>query len=211
MRWNMTLCTCDTICTSVGITQCQWYWKWHDFIPLGKTIEMKYNLVTLEHWHLCQCHMMLMASSMAPFHSLCQNDRNEHDFLVMCCYLHWHRQHVILMALSMAPLFLLGQDDWNEVQHDFSDHVMPLPLMLAPHHTISSVKEPLHSLHRNNQNEKQLDFLVMWCHWHQNYMIPMASSVAPLHSLGQDDQNKVQHDFCSCDTIGASTWGQWCH
>ena len=41
--------------------------------------------------------MLLMASSIAPFHSLCQNDWNEvqPDCLVMYCHWHWHKQHVI--------------------------------------------------------------------------------------------------------------------
>ena len=41
----------------------------------------------------------------------------------------------------------------------FLVHVMPLTLILAPHDAPSALsKEALHSLHQDNQNEKQYDF-----------------------------------------------------
>ena len=149
------------------------------------------NLVMLYHWHWLQCHMMLMASSMAPFHSLCQNDWNEmqHDFLVMCCHWHWHKQHVMLMAMSVTPLHLLGQDDWNEVEHDFSGHVMSLPLMLSSHAAISIVKGTIVFL-TSRQSKLEAAWLFWachtiaigftWCHWCWCHMMPLVS-VSVLH------------------------------
>ena len=158
----------------VLVTQCQWYWKLHHFIPLGKTIEMKCNLVILEHWHLFQCHMMVMASSMAPFHFLCQNDWNEHDFLVMHCYWHWHKQHVMLMALSMAPLHLLGQDDWRGATCLFwSCHTIVTDVGTTSHH--QQFKEPLHSLHQDNQNEE-----AMWLFGH---VMPLTPELHDVHGI----------------------------
>ena len=46
---------------------------------------MRCNLVMLCHWHLCQCHIMLMASSMVPFNYLCQNDWNEVQHTFWSC------------------------------------------------------------------------------------------------------------------------------
>ena len=149
---------------------------------------MRYNLVMLCHWHQCQCHIMLMDSSMAPFHSLCQNDWNEvqYDFLVMCCHWHWHKQHVMLMALSITSLHFLDQDDQNEVQHDFSGHLMPLALMLASQDVTCIVKGTTTSLTSRQSkcgatwifgHVTQLILPLAWhnatgvgvtlCHWHQ--------------------------------------------
>ena len=38
---------------------------------------------------------------------------------------------MMLIASSLAPLYSLGQGSQIEIQHDFSDHVMPLA---APSH-----------------------------------------------------------------------------
>ena len=61
----------------------------------------------------------------------------------------------------------------------------------------ASSRALLHSLHQDDQNEVQHDFLVMWCDWYQlqSHVTLTALSMTPLHSLGKDDQNEVQNDF----------------
>ena len=57
-----------------------------------------------------QCQILPMALSIAPLHSLDQEDQNEvqHDLLVMGHHWCWHQQQMMLTALSMAPLHSLG-------------------------------------------------------------------------------------------------------
>ena len=193
----MTPCTCDATGNSGDITWCQWHSNWLHFIPYVKTIDMRCNLVMLWHWHWCQGHMMLMASSMAQFHSLCQNDWNgvQHNFLIMGCHWHCHRQHVMLIALSIALFHLLGQDDWNEVKHDFSNYVLPLAQILTSHNAFSIINGTITS-HTSEQSKLGETFFghvtqlplplashdaicigVTWCHWHQHqcHMMPITS------------------------------------
>ena len=103
------------------LTWCHWYQYWHHMVPialkmtsspsLGQDNWNEVNLVMSCYWHLCQCHMMLMASSVAPLHSLCQSIqmRCSTTFWAMFSSRHWQKQHVMLMVLSMAPLHFCGR------------------------------------------------------------------------------------------------------
>ena len=53
----------------------------------------------------------------------------------------------------------------------------------------------LHSLGKDNWNEMQHHFLVMWHHWNWHHLITMALLMTSLHSFSQDDQNEVHYFF----------------
>ena len=91
-----------------------------------------------------------------------------------------HQCHI----MSMAPLHFLGQDNQNELQHDLFVHVMPLALASASSYADGVINGILSSLRsRWLKWFATWPFLVMWCHWHQNWchMILMALSMA--HSI----------------------------
>ena len=98
--------------------------------------------------------------------------------------------------------FLVMSCHWHWCWH----HMMPSALL----------KETLHSLHEDNQNQEQQDYFVhmtqlqlplashdatcvgvKWWHWDkcQSYMMLTTSEIASLHFLGQGDRSEVQHDF----------------
>ena len=54
----------------------------------------------------------------------------------------------------------------------------------------------LHLLAKDDQNEVQHDFLMMYWNWQWcGHMMTMASKMAQLYSLHQDNQKAMQHDF----------------
>ena len=85
--------------------------------------------------------MMLTVCSMAPAHSLGQDEGNEiqHDYSG-----HVTPLVLALVPLAMTPLHLYAQHNPNEVQHNLSGHVMPLAPALE-----------------DNQNQVQHYLLVM--------------------------------------------------
>ena len=124
MRCNMTFL----------VMWCHWHQLLHHMMPMTSSMtpfnafgQDKWNMVQHEflvmwyHWCWYQHHVMLI--SMVPLHSLSlETDIRCHMTFLMWCNWHWHQHHMT----PMAPLQSLDQDNWNEVQHEISDHVMPL-------------------------------------------------------------------------------------
>ena len=103
------------------------YISFFKFWPIRKSCNMAF-LVIWDHWCQHWHHVMKIALSMPPLHSLGEDNKNEiqQDFLVIwhhwCQY--WH--HMMPVTLLIAPLHFPGQDDQDEVQNHFFDHAMPL-------------------------------------------------------------------------------------
>ena len=75
-----------------------------------------------------------MALSVAPLHSLGQDNQNDGQHNSWSCETTGVCQHyVIQMISSTLPLHSLGQDDQIEVQHDFFGHVTPLAPVSVSH------------------------------------------------------------------------------
>ena len=109
----------------------------------------------------------------------------QYDFLIVCCFWHWHKWYVMLMKFSMVPFHFLGHDDWNERQHDFSGHLMPLARCWHNIMVSALSKEPLHSLHQDNWNGEQHELFCSWhnCHQHLHHMMPLASVSHDAYSI----------------------------
>ena len=167
VRWNMTLCTWDVIGTSVGITWCQWHWKWHLFL---RTRELKWGAtwscyapgtgigVTWCWWHHHWCHSI-------PYDKMIKRRCSMIFGHVLQVALTW-KQHVMLMALSVASLHLLGSRWLKSGATLFSGHIMPLTLILASHDASSIVKGTTTFLTSQQSKWGATQFFVMWdnCH-----------------------------------------------
>ena len=76
-KYNCREMPCDAIAIGVRITCHRQHHQWHHCISLGKDDqnELQHDLSVMWHnlhWH--QCHIILVVSSMAPLHSLGQDD-----------------------------------------------------------------------------------------------------------------------------------------
>ena len=147
--------------------------------------------------------IMLIVLSMAPLHSLGQDDENEVQ----------HNLSVHVMPLALASV----SNDANSIINGTTTSLMlrtaercnvtslVMWFYWHQHHMMETAlpMKPLHSSGQDDWNEVQCKFwscdnigiCIMWHQWHWHHMMPIASSMAPLHSLDQDDQNEVQHDL----------------
>ena len=104
---------------------------------------------------------------MKPLHFIGQGDQNEVQYdkfghgtiLVLASMLH--------DAGSIIAFFMSRQWKWS------ATWLFGHGILWQQHqHNLMSIK-PLHSLGQFDLNRVQHEFLVMSCHWHQHYMIPM--------------------------------------
>ena len=146
--------------------------------------------------------------SMAPLHSLYQDNQSEvwYDFMAM--WYHWCWCHMLLIGSSKKPLHSLGQDHKNDVQHHFflvvwhhchQHHIMPTALSMVP----------LHSSGQDNWNEVQHDIF--------RYVIPSVLEMALCDADGviMDIISFLRSRWCkmSCNMTFLVMWCYWlqCH
>ena len=161
---------------------------------------------------------MLMVSSMASFHSSCQNDWNEvqHCFLVICCHWHWLKEHMILLALSNCTTVFVRPRwlKWGAKWLFWSCHAIGTNVGIAlctlycqRNHYIPYIK--------TINMRSNMTFLVKWhnchsigitwCHWYWHHILLLTSGSVSHDAysiingtiifLGQDDRSELQHDI----------------
>ena len=168
-------------------------------------------------WHQCHSHqhyMMLMASSMAPLHSLGQYIQNEvqHDLFshvtpLLPLSMSHNATGIINGTTAFLPWVKAIKLRWTR----YICYVMPLAPALHDAHGIFSCTTAFLKPRWSKWGTTWVLFVMPqhWCqHWH--HMMPMVSLMAPLHFLGQDNWIEIQCDFWFCDAIGTGiTWHQW--
>ena len=143
------------------------------------------------HWHWNE--MMLVVSSMASFHSLGQDNQNvvQHHFLVSLIPLvHVSVWHEADCFVNTTITFLRSRQlKWAATW--FYGHVTPLVPALASCGEDGIFNDTTAFLRSRWTKWGTTWLMVMWYHWHQCHVMPVASSITPLHFLSQDDQNEV--------------------
>ena len=142
-------------------------------------------LVMQCHWHWHQHYMILMA----PLLSLSSGDQNEvqHDFL----------GHVIPLASALAShdadcivnatiTFLMSrQSKWGATW--LFGYMMPL----VPVSVSREVNGIIAFLRSKWWKMRYSITFVMWCHWHQHHMIPMAYNADPSTCTSADTKGHI--------------------
>ena len=155
--------------------------------------------------HLYQCHVMLMASSMTPLHSLGQDNWNKVQNEMF-----GHVTSLVLVSHDVDGIingtipFLWSR--WSKWGAGFSSYDT-----IGVHLSITWCQWhfQLHSLAQDDQNEVQYDFFV--------YVIPLALLLASsMTAFFTSWQLKWGASWIvwSCNTIGISvgvTWYHWHH
>ena len=134
-----------------------WCQCWHHItllhlLALDDQNEMQHDLFShLTLLVLAEHHTLPMELSIAPLHSLGEDNWNnvQDNFLLMGYHWCWHQYHMIPTVSSVLPFYLLGQDDRIEMQYH---------LFWSCDATGTSMWFQWHLLGQDNWNEVQHDF-----------------------------------------------------